>query len=214
MIKDIENAVIERLTEGLGNMAASVGSYGGEFDTDGLNQIINRLPACWVVFDGIGDTVPCETRRRRYRVTARFAVLVADRAYGGEPDSRLGGLHEDDVGSYRLVRAVRLLLGGQSFGLAIRPFCPKSVRSLFTRQIEHDALSVMAAEFETEWYETALEDGAWPVFGSGGTLDYGGRGQAADEDFTAADLQVRATPKTPNDPADTEAIIHTEERKS
>lgn len=162
MIALIEQAIKQRLSDGLGQMVSGVHTYGGEFDGEGLAQVVNQFPAVWVLFAGVKDSVPVNTRRNKYRVEGVFTVLVGDRASGSEEESRLGGLHRNDVGSYRLIRAVRLLLANQSLGLKIEELRPKSVKSLFTRQMEQDALSVFALDFEAVWHETALPDGEWP----------------------------------------------------
>ena len=177
MIRFIEQAIISRLSDGLGEMVTTVESYGGQFDDEGLAQVVNQFPAVWVLFAGIKDTVPHDTRRSKYRVEGVFTVLVGDRASGSEADSRIGGGHRHDVGSYRLLRAVRLLLGNQSLGLPIDRLQPKAAKSLFNRQLEADALSVFALEFETHWYENALPDGEWPQMPMKPVLDAGGNPQ-------------------------------------
>ncbi|SPW34068.1 Mu-like prophage protein gp37 [Edwardsiella tarda] len=47
MITEIENAVIARLTAGMGRMVREVFSYGGELDQD-LGNMVRCLPAAWV----------------------------------------------------------------------------------------------------------------------------------------------------------------------
>ena len=158
-------------------MVSTVASYGGEFDDEGLAQVVNQFPAAWVLFAGIKGSEPHDTRRNKYRVEGVFTVLVGDRASGSEAQSRIGGGHRYDVGSYRLLRAVRLLLANQSLGLPIDRLQPKAVKSLFNRQLEADALSVFALEFETHWYESALPDGEWPQMPMKPLLDADGQPQ-------------------------------------
>jgi len=162
VIASIEQAIKQRLSDGLGQMVSGVHTYGGEFDGEGLAQVVNQFPAVWVMFAGITDSEPHDTRRTRYQVTGHFTVLVGDRASGSEADSRFGGLHRNDVGTYRLMQAVRLLLINQTMGLCIGRLKPGKAKSLFSKQMELDAISVFALDFETHWFEDALRDGDWP----------------------------------------------------
>lgn len=207
MIASIEQAIKQRLSDGLGQMVTGVYTYGGEFDDEGLAQVVNQFPAVWVMFAGIKDTAPHDTRRTRYKATGQFTVLVGDRASGSEADSRFGGLHRYDVGTYRLMQVCRHLLANQSLGLKIERLKPGAARSLFTRRMEQDAISVFALEFETDWMEDALADGDWPERGSHADIDgYYGRTQVT-PDMAQINLQLRQPPKTPGDEPDTEAVI-------
>lgn len=139
-------------------MVTGVFTYGGEFDGEGLAQVVNQFPAVWVMFAGIKDTVRHDTRGSRFKAIGQFTVLVGDRASGSEADSRFGGLHRHDVGTYRLMQTCRHLLTNQSLGLQIGRLQPGAAKSLFSRQMEQDAVSVFALEFETYWFEDALQD--------------------------------------------------------
>lgn len=208
MIATIEQAIKQRLSDGLGQMVSGVHTYGGEFDGEGLAQVVNQFPAVWVMFAGIKDTVAHDTRRTRHKVIGRFTVLVGDRTSGSEADSRFGGLHRNDVGTYRLLRAVRLLLTNQSFGLKIDRLQPGAAKSLFSRQLELDAVSVFALEFDTHWFEDALDDGAWPETGAQADIDtYFGQTQAPEPMLSGVNLELRQPPKTPADAADMAATV-------
>ena len=39
-------------------MVSGVHTYGGEFDGEGLAQVVNQFPAVWVMFAGITDSEP------------------------------------------------------------------------------------------------------------------------------------------------------------
>lgn len=69
----------------------------------------------------------------------------------------------EDVGTYKLVRAVRRLLINQSLGMEIDYLKPGAVRPLFNSQLSARALSVFGCEFETYWLEEGLEPGRWPA---------------------------------------------------
>lgn len=219
MIASIEQAIKQRLSDGLGQMVSGVHTYGGEFDGEGLAQVVNQFPAVWVMFAGITNSEPHDTRRTRYQVTGHFTVLVGDRASGSEADSRFGGLHRNDVGTYRLMQAVRHLLTNQSLGLQIGRLQPGAAKSLFSRQMEQDAVSVFALEFETYWFEDALQDGDWPrpavsdgqqaqVYAD--VSEYQGRTDPEHPDFKGVNLELRISPKNPDQPADMAATVKTE----
>ena len=79
MIALIENALIQRLQQGLGQLVREVGSYSGELDDD-LPEAIRRFPAAWVTFGGIVDSKPRSTSRQQYRVQGQYVVMVGERS--------------------------------------------------------------------------------------------------------------------------------------
>ncbi|WP_314140432.1 DUF1834 family protein [Buttiauxella noackiae] len=162
VITDIENALCERLRQGMGRMVRSVASYGGEMDGEPA-EIIRQLPGIWVTFGGVQKTERTSTARNKFLTHGRFVVIVGDRNVRNEAASRTGGPNKDEVGTYRLVAAVRRLLSGQDMGLKIDHFVPGKVRTLFNTQLEHEAFSVFACEFDTKWVEHALENGQFPL---------------------------------------------------
>ncbi|EBF1578301.1 DUF1834 family protein [Salmonella enterica] len=157
-----EEAIIARLTQGLGDMVDSVTSYGGEFDGDDPGRVVASLPAVWVTSGGVTRSVAMNTTLRKWKVTGRFVVLVGDYNVRSEQASRTGGERDDEPGTYRLTYAVRRLLAGQDLGLAISPLRPGAVRTLFSRQLADNAISVLACEFDADWIAHTLENGRWP----------------------------------------------------
>ncbi|EBK9058148.1 DUF1834 family protein [Salmonella enterica] len=164
-----EEAIIARLTQGLGDMVDSVTSYGGEFDGDDPGRVVASLPAVWVTSGGVTRSVAMSTTRRKWKVTGRFVVLVGDYNVRSEQASRTGGERDDEPGTYRLTYAVRRLLAGQDLGLAISPLRPGAVRTLFSRQLADNAISVLACEFDADWIAHTLENGRWPEEEQDGT---------------------------------------------
>jgi phage gp37-like protein len=155
----IENAIVERLRQGLGRMVHEVASYGGEFDEQ-LAEVVRRFPSVWVSFGGITDTKPTGTSKGKYLVTGRFAVMVGTRNLR-EADRRQGSSTE--VGGNALVWAVRRLLARQDLGLEIEALEPGKVRPLFNTKLNNLAFAIAACEFETRWVEEALPLGKWPA---------------------------------------------------
>lgn len=162
VITAVEQAICERLKNGLGRMVDDVRSYGGELDA-GLDEVIRVLPAAWVTFGGIQQTKATNTTRRKFKASARFVVIVGDKNIRSEADARHGGVLNEEVGTNNLVFAVRRLLSGQDLGLSIDYLSPGRVRTLFHTQIEREAMSVFACEFDTAWIEDALENGSYPT---------------------------------------------------
>ncbi|HGB3673874.1 TPA: DUF1834 family protein [Salmonella enterica subsp. enterica serovar Muenchen] len=209
MIGATENAIIARLTQGLGDMVCEVASYGGEFDGDDPGRVVASLPAVWVTFGGITRSVTLNTMRNKWRVTGRFVVLVGDYNVRSESASRSGGERDDEPGTYRLAYAVRRLLAGQDMGLAISPLRPGVVRTLFSRQLADNALSVLACEFDADWIARALDNGRWPEEEYDSTMPdhiftrHGGRLDEPVPDLVRVDIHY--TPTGPGDrehPAD------------
>lgn len=187
IITAVELAIVDRLTRGLGKMVTEVKTYGGEFDVDDLNQVVRRLPACWVTFGGVTRTEPVSTARREFRAAAKFVVMVGARNMRDEQSGRHGGVSKKEVGTNLLVSAVRYLLSNQDLGLPIDYLQPGSVKTLFNTQVNSDAMSVYALEFRTLWEEKSLFLDAFPQGPAGGDLD-----------AVFADYDGKCDPETPD----------------
>ncbi|WP_436882616.1 phage protein Gp37 [Enterobacter asburiae] len=165
MITQTENAIIERLSEGLGfgqgRMVFEVGSYGGQLDDVG--QIVRQLPAVWVEFAGVQSSKPVNTHRNKFWVVSRFNVYVVAYSVRSEESRRKAGPVPDEPGTNRIIHAVRRLLTRQDFGLNIRPLMPGKVRTLFSTPLNGKAISAYSCEFETRWIEEALDPHCWPA---------------------------------------------------
>ncbi|EFM3262626.1 hypothetical protein WGA_00754 [Escherichia coli KTE40] len=165
IITDIEQAIVNRLKQGLGHIARSVSSYGGEMDGE-PEEVIRQLPGVWVTFGGVQKTERSSTARNKFVTHGRFVVIVGDRSVRSEEASRTGGPTSAEVGTYRMIAAVRRLLSGQDMaesGLKIDALQPGRVRTLFNTRLEKNAFSVFACEFDTKWMENALENGRYPL---------------------------------------------------
>jgi phage gp37-like protein len=162
----IEAAILDRLRRGLGHLSRNVASYGGEMDGEPAD-VIRQLPGVWVTFGGVQKTEPTSTARHAYAATGRFVVIAGDRNLRSEEATRTGGPGPvAEPGTYRMIAAIRRLLSGQDFqdyGLKIAPLLPGRIRTLFNSQLEHNAYSVFACEFDTKWIEYALENGRYPL---------------------------------------------------
>ena len=162
-LTDIELAMVERLRKGLGKLVTTVETYGGELDDEGLYQVVQQMPACWVTFAGITKDDWTSTSQRKSQPEARFVVMVAARSFRSEAASRHGGVSQWEVGANQLVWAVRRLLIGQDLGLAIDAFKGVNVKTLFKTSLERQqAMAVYAVEFSTFWVEKHLECGQFP----------------------------------------------------
>ena len=88
MITEIENALVDRLTRGLGQLANTVKSYGGELDDESLGT--GRLPMVLVTFGG-ARIEQMTVRGNAFRTTAKFVVIVAVRSLRSNQAARQGG---------------------------------------------------------------------------------------------------------------------------
>lgn len=159
-ITAIEQAVCERLRDGLGNMVTDVVSW--DVMTDDIGIILSCLPGAFVTFTGISSSQPHDTRRTRYKVAGRFAVYVADYNLRDNESVRHGDVNLDEPGCYRLVRAVRRLLTEQDLGLEIANLRPMTVKMITNKTFAEQAIAIYECLFETAWYEDALENRHWP----------------------------------------------------
>ncbi|MET4859265.1 DUF1834 family protein [Morganella morganii] len=196
MITRIEQHLCDRLRQGMGDMVREVASYSGEMDDD-LGRIISAFPAAWVTFGGLTKSEYIATDRRKVKCTGTFVVIVGDYNTRDDESARFGGVNRDEVGTYRLIHAVRRLTTGQDLGLKITPFMPLRVRTLYNTQVQNDALSVFACEFETQWIEPVLGNGLWPeVTGDINSPDYifneyRGKVTAPDPDLLSVGLRYK-----------------------
>lgn len=162
IITQIENAIITRLTQGLGTLVREVRSYSGELDGQ-PEQVIRQLPAVWVTFGGIQSSELLSTARNRWRDRARFVVIAGTRSTRSDEATRHGGAAKNEVGSYQLIYGVRRLLARQDLGLPVDFLMPGAVRTLFNTAIQDKAMSVFACEFDTRIESSALENGRFPL---------------------------------------------------
>lgn len=163
MISKIEQALIERLTLGLGKMATSVDSYAGEINDDQLS--VRRLPACLVSYGGsVFEAKSMGVRGKRYQATDVFVVLVITRSMRSSVAARLGGATEQEVGTNQLLGAVKHLLINQTLGGLVHPIQPKRIRTIWNNaEVKKEKLSAYAIEFEISYNECkVLDDGRFP----------------------------------------------------
>jgi phage gp37-like protein len=208
IITAVENAIVARLGKGLGKMVRQVSTYGGEFDDDGLAEVVRNFPAAWVTFGGIRKTVPVGTPRDKWRSEATFVVMVGTRSVRSEAASRQGGPLATEVGSNMLIWGVRRLLMQQDLGLPVRELEPGSVKTLFNTRLQREAFSVFALEFHTAWVEHALPPGAFPQPAASSDLDslfasYAGQIDPATPDLASVQINLHLDPtKTSGTPDD------------
>lgn len=161
MITKIEQAMVERLKRGLGQMVRTVKSYNGEVDD--LAAQIMTLPAVWVTYGG--SRIDSKTTgSQRYQDKATFVVMCATRNLRNELAGRQGGVDRREIGSNDLIRAVRRLLDGQRLGLVdSRGLIPQAVNVIVNNTlVQSAALSVYAIEYAIYFDSIPLENDRFP----------------------------------------------------
>jgi hypothetical protein len=161
VITEIENALVDRLTRGLGQLANTVKSYGGELDDESLGT--GRLPMVLVTFGG-ARIEPMGVRGTAFRTSAKFVVIVAVRSLRSNQAARQGGVDKREVGANQLIYAVRRLLDTQRLGGLVKPLKPLAIRTLFNNaQFRTEKVTAYAIEYEAAFDDvTPLEDGLYP----------------------------------------------------
>lgn len=161
MITEIENALVDRLTRGLGQLANTVKSYGGELDDESLST--GRLPMVLVTFGG-ARIEQMTVRGNAFRTTAKFVVIVAVRSLRSNQAARQGGVDKREIGANQLIYAVRRLLDAQRLGGLVKPLKPLAIRTLFNNaQFRTEKVTAYAIEYEAVFDDvTPLEDGLFP----------------------------------------------------
>ncbi|HEH9717431.1 TPA: DUF1834 family protein [Pasteurella multocida] len=161
MITQIENALVERLKKGLGKLANTVKSYGGELDDESIGTA--RLPAVLVTYGG--SRIECkDLRRRRHKSTDTFVIILAVRSLKSNQVARQGGADSREIGVHQLISAVRRLLDAQTLGNLVYPLNPKRVRTIFNNaQFRNEKITAYAVEYEIAYDDIPpLEDGLFP----------------------------------------------------
>lgn len=165
MITLIEQKIVDRLQKGLGDIVASIGSYGGELD-EGAFETIRTLPAIWVTYGGASRIESANTMRSRFLETHQFMTMIAVRSLRSENAQRFGGTDRFEVGSYELIRAVKYLLTNQTLDKTLhKGLTPRYIRTLHNHSMtQMGALSVFSIEWEALVDEfSQLEDGLFPI---------------------------------------------------
>lgn len=161
MITQIEQEMVGRLRQGLGQMVRTVKSYNGEVDD--LAAQIMTLPAVWVTYGG-SRIESKSTGSQRFQDKATFVVMCATRNLRNEVSGRQGGADKREIGCNDLIRAVRRLMDGQRLGLAdSRGLVPQAVNTIVNNAVfQASALSVYAVEYAICFDSVPLENGRFP----------------------------------------------------
>lgn len=147
-INTIEQAMVARLKAKLQGVV--VESYAGQLD-DQLATWVRQLPAVWVTF----ERLPEQRRlsRRKIKATARFQVMVAQRALTGEPAARQGA--HGFKGVYGLLDGdVKQVLMDSTLGLAIEPMAPAGTQMVAQGYFANEAVAVMSCAWVTAFVES------------------------------------------------------------
>lgn len=161
MITQIENALVERLRLGLGQLVNTVKSYGGELNDESLGT--SRFPMCLVTFGG-SRIERMGINAKRHQSTANFVIMVAVNSLRSNLAARQGGVDKREVGVNQLITAVRRLLDSQTLGQLVKPLKPTKVRTIFNNAtFKGGAITAYAIEYDAVYDDFApLEDGRFP----------------------------------------------------
>lgn len=161
MIGTIEQAMIDRAEAlsaagSLGYRFGQVDSYAGQFDED-VSEVVRDFPLVFFAWSGEwADPLSLGDSAWQYRPV--FAAIVGVKSLRNEKATRHGGPSSGEVGSYQVVTDLRAMFTGQRLGLGIRPFEPGPARSLFNRRVNDLKISVLVAEFRTEYVGVPLAE--------------------------------------------------------
>ncbi|QOF68301.1 DUF1834 family protein [Actinobacillus sp. GY-402] len=161
MITKIENAMVDRLARGLGNLCNTVKTYSGELDDENLGTA--RLPWVLVSFGG-ANVERMGTSAKRHQSTATFVVLVAVNSLRSAVAGRQGGMDKREIGANQLIIAVRRLLDSQTLGGLAKPLLPVKVRTVLNHaKVKAGRLTAYSIEYHAVFDDLPpLEDGIYP----------------------------------------------------
>lgn len=160
MIGAIEQAMIDHAlavsdADTLGYAYGQVDTYAGQFD-EGVNEIARDFPLVFFAWSGEWGP-PQEIGDNAWQYKPVFAAIAATQNLRNEKDRRHGGI-AGEVGSYQLITDLRAMFTGRSLGLEIVPFEPGQARSLFNARVDDLKISVLVAEFRTQYVGTPPAD--------------------------------------------------------
>lgn len=163
MITRIENALVKRLSLGLGKMA-TVANYAGELDDPNLG--VRRLPLVLVTYGGSRfEPVSSHSRGIRFTTQDTFVVMVMTRSLRSSVAGVQGGATDREIGVNQLLTAVKYLLINQTLDGLVKPIKPLQVQTLWNNaEVRREKLSAYALELAVRYDEPrALDDGKFPV---------------------------------------------------
>ena len=154
MIAEIEDALVLAIKKApLGYHIGIVDSYGGELsgDENAMALVMKRFPAVWVAYSGETEPVAYSTAKNVWVTQATFTLFVATRSARGEKFTRHSVAAGVEVGAYQIAEDLRRLVVNQDFGLAIQPFKPGKIKSLFNKKLQAETIAVYAVEVRCKY---------------------------------------------------------------
>jgi len=145
-IEDAILAALEPLKNGAeGVTAKKIETYQGDLNQTTLDELTAYLalsyPAIMVMY--LGSSLE-EDPTYLYRDTQTWGVMVAAENMRSEKEARRGSA--GNVGSYRLIEAVKNILTGNSLGLGVQPLSLKTIDSMLVGA----GISVYSLTFDTD----------------------------------------------------------------
>lgn len=108
MLADIEDAIVDRVADVLGNTVKKVETLPGPWDEQALNLALRQAPGVYVYWDGGG---PGRNSRRPY-LNSVYRVYIVTGHASGERERRRGAAHQ--IGAYEILEQVVPALHGFS----------------------------------------------------------------------------------------------------
>ncbi len=157
MLAQIEDAMIQWITQVRLPYLRFVGSYGGEFDGE-IPQVVRSLPGVWIACKGESAPVVMDVTRERYKVEATLVLIVAAKGIRNEADSRHSGLIH--VGTYQMLADMRAIFAFRDLGVeGVDCLIPGSTTSLFNGKAKQQGLSVFSQEWIAQYTFQVREPG-------------------------------------------------------
>lgn len=148
MLIAVEQALKARLEEtaaALNLNQVKIDQYGGQLDTELLDEVIQSCPGAWLVFTGMK---PGRRMSRDTEMKFSFGVIVGATSLEGDM-SRQGGRGGLVVGAYELIDfAGKALDRFQPEGLLTAPLECVGVQNLFNARVGRNHLAVYGVNFE------------------------------------------------------------------
>lgn len=162
VISQIEQALVERLSAGLGKLA-TVSPYAGELDDQNLG--VRRLPLVLVSYGGGRFEVKSNSAYgNRFEAQETFVVILITRSLRSAVTGVRGGVTDREIGVNQLLQAVKYLLVNQTLNQRVLPIKPLQIQTLWNNaEVKRERLSAYAIEFEARYNQPTLADGAFPI---------------------------------------------------
>ena len=152
MLAEIEDAIVSRIQEVLGDKVRTVETMPGPWDEEMLKQALRKTPGVYVYWDGGGVS----RQRNQAALSSTYRVYAVTGHASGQRERRRGGTRQ--IGAYEILEVAVPALHRYGTGYGSLEF--QGVSVLAPASMQRQGLAVYEAQFSLEAAFPALHDAA------------------------------------------------------